>query len=112
MAHCVQSKAYVDLTDSNTTQESDKASTDSRLDATMSEADQKTPLKADSISIEAEASAFGGAKGSVQRRSCVNCVELTTDKFAPQTDVLETDVQLATTGMAAAGILWLTLLTG
>ena len=112
IAVCMKTEAYIEVTSSNDTGALDKAFTDVRMDATLSAKDQKTLFKADSINLEAGVSALGGAKGSTQRKSCVDCVELTSDPFAPKTDSLHTEVKLLTAGTAAAGILWLTFLSG
>ena len=112
VAYCVKSTAYKEINELTDSDQRDKAWKDLSVDATISGQDQKTPLKADSIDLEAGVSTLGGAKGTTQSKSCIDCVDLTIDKFAPKTDFLETEVKLMTTGVAAAGMLWLTILSG
>ena len=111
IAHCIKLEAYTKLANSRDPEQLDKLA-NLKVDVIFSGADKKTPLKADSIDTEAGASALGGAKGSTQSKSCLDCLDLTTDKLPPMTDFLKTEVKLVTTGLAAAGILWLTVLAG
>lgn len=111
VAHCVKLIAYTDIISATTPNELGKALGNVNLDASLSGIDQKTPLKADAFIVKASVSALGGAKGSTQKTSCVGCLELMSYKFASRTDVLELEVKLLATGVAA-GILWLTMLSG
>lgn len=76
----------------------------------MSDVNGTSPVAVDTFKVEAEASE--NASGiDEQTTKCRDCVDLETDKLKPQTDSLKTEVRLLTTG-AAAGILWLAIMSG
>ncbi len=110
VAQCVKRTAYVK---ESTTSNTELAQHLSRwnVDVSLSATNQQTPLKAETIHTEAGSSAQAGAKGSTQTKSCVNCVDLMTGQLGPNTDFLDTEVQLLDVGIFA-GILWLTVLSG
>lgn len=72
----------------------------------VSEEDQCTPLPLDKLNVAALA-----GNTNVQNKTCVDCVDMSTDRFGPKTDSLKVQATLLTTG-AMAGILWLGFLSG
>ena len=76
IAHCVQAEAYVRVASSSNTTELEEDLANVWLDAAVSDADQKTPLEAQSIRAQAGASALAGAKGSTRSESCHDCTDL------------------------------------
>ena len=112
MAHCVKSEAYTRLGKNSTgVQMLEEKLGNATLDVTLSGTDQKTSLQADSINTESGVTSLGGAKGTTQRKSCIDCLDLDTEPLLPNTDFLETEVRVLSTGIAA-GILWLTIWSG
>ena len=111
MAYCVQTEAYIRLAHSNGGIELNEDLENARVDLALSEEDQKTPLEADQIKATSGVSSLAGAKGSTQSKSCIDCVDLGTESIFPNTDFLNTEVQLMASGVAA-GILWLTIWSG
>ena len=86
--------------------------------ALLSQMDGATPVEVDTLYIEAGSSAGNGqvtADGLAvvpgQTKKCRDCFKLDTDVFAPKTDFLKTKASLLTTG-AAAGIMWLAVMSG
>lgn len=84
----------------------------------ISKADGNTPVEVDTFAVEPVAAADQqGASGEGTsavhraRSRCRDCVELETQQFEKGTEALKAQATLLTTG-AAAGILWLALLSG
>ena len=74
----------------------------------LSNTNGTAPIEVDTFKAEA---GFSGEVESTQSRKCRDCLELETEKFEPNTDFLKADVRLLTAG-AAAGILWLAIMSG
>ena len=108
MARCVSQEDYVfvNRTISTTSSYPTISLADKRANVMLSKSDGKTPLEVDTFDVKA------GTVGTMgQRNRCRDCVDLRTDVFAPDTDILKTETRLLTAG-AAAGILWLTFMSG
>ena len=73
----------------------------------VSKADGNTPMEVDKFDVMA-VDAVGEA---VQSNQCRDCMELKSDTFEPSTKGLKAEATLLTAG-AAAGILWLAVLSG
>ena len=74
--------------------------------AAVSEDDRSTPLPLDKLNVAALAENI-----NVQNKTCIDCVDMSTDTFGPKTDSLKVEATLLTTS-AMAGILWLGFLSG
>ena len=66
------------------------------------------PIEVDTLRVDA---GVGGEADPRQSKKCRDCIDLETDRFEPDTDFLKTQTRLLTTG-AAAGILWLAIMSG
>ena len=78
------------------------------ISTVLSLKDGTTPTEVDSFQIEADSSA--GAP-RVQKKSCRDCTELTSDQLSSETGGLKVKATLLTTG-GMAGLLWLAILSG
>lgn len=80
----------------------------------MSAPDKKTPIKVQSLELEAGFAGVGhegGEVGPTSEEKCENCAELETGKLKKGTDYLMAEATVAgSVGAAAAGILWLAVL--
>ena len=90
----------------------------SRASMVVSQPDGNTPLEVDTFAVEPIAAADhlgadgeGAATVHSLQSKCRDCVELETQQFAKGTEGLRAQATLLTTG-AAAGILWLAVLSG
>ncbi len=74
----------------------------------LSDKNGTAPIEVDTFKTDA-----GLAEGEapVQSQKCRDCIDLETKPFEPDTSFLKTEVRLLTTG-AAAGILWLAIMSG
>lgn len=66
------------------------------------------PIEVDTFATDAGVT---GGQVPMQSDKCRDCMDLETKPFQPETDSLKTEVKLLTTG-AAAGILWLAIMSG
>ena len=83
----------------------------SKAYAVLSKKDLSTPMETDSMGIGSWVASSSLAKGSVQTKTCRDCVELETDTLQPTPDSFKLEATLLSTG-AMAGILWLFLASG
>ena len=77
-----------------------------RTNVVLSEMDKNTPLEVDTFDVQTTT-----AEDPVLDRKCRDCMELRTDVLEPSTERVRTEVTLLTTGIAA-GVLWLTVISG
>ena len=79
--------------------------------AVISNEEKSAAIPSKKLDIGAWNSAARRGKGTVQRKSCMNCLDLETDLLRPNTDSLRVEATLMSTG-AVAGILWLAMGAG
>ena len=85
--------------------------------AVVSDGQGMTPVKVPEIEVAFGEEGSGisanssSSSASLKTQMCRDCFELITPDFAPETNLLTTDVSVAGTA-AAAGILWLAVLSG
>ena len=83
----------------------------SMASAVLSRVDGQTPLSVDSLEVDSGVvTEVGKGKRVQSQQSCRDCFELTTPDLKRDTDFLKTQATLITG--AAAGVLWLTVLSG
>ena len=72
-------------------------------------------MSVESLEIDAGVAGVGrveGQPGQTSQTKCTDCVELATGKLEEGTDFLSMEVTVGMAGAAAAGILWLAVLSG
>ena len=79
--------------------------------AAVSKEDASTSVEMSSMNVDTWNNQEIADDGIVQSKRCRNCMELRTDVLEPGTNSLKVQATLLTTG-AAAGILWLGLMSG
>ena len=123
MATCVSSEYFVQMighgrASGNKTRP--RISLDGRMASMMiSKPDGNTPIEADTMVAQPwlatdyvnDPDAEGLSLAHSMQTKCRDCVELETQQFEKGTAGLKTQVKLLTTS-AAAGVIWLTLLSG
>ena len=79
----------------------------------FSQRDRRTPMEVDKVEVDTWSSKEDAGQGDVQTKSCRDCINVNTDVLAPQTDSLKVEARLlgGVSAAAAAGILWLTIVT-
>lgn len=83
----------------------------STASALISQANRQTVMSV--ASLEMDAGVIGGRGGSTSQTNCTDCAEVTTGKLGEGTDFLSTEITMNMAGTAAAaGILWLAIMSG
>ena len=113
MASCVSKEYFVDLAQSTGADARGGAVNLIGMMASVvvSQTDATTPLGVGDIEVDSGVSATAGS--TMKRRTCRDCFELSTRRFAPETDFLRTEATVVGTGsLAVTGILWMAVLSG
>ncbi len=123
MASCISTEFFVHMIESGTRNVNKSRIRTVELEGKMlnmmfSETNGNTPLEADTLAAKPifasdhlGADGEGAAFHDDSLKKCRDCMELETQQFEKGVEGLKTQVRLLTTG-AAAGILWLALVSG
>lgn len=118
MVTCVPQNSYRSVPEYDTPEGRERLEQylrDSEAHAIVSETDKQTAMAVQSLEIDAGVAGVGrvgGEVGMTSQAKCTNCVGVATGKLEQGTDFLSTDVKVSMAGTAAAGILWLAVLSG
>ncbi len=118
MATCVPQDLFQSVPEYNTQEGRERLEgylRDSEACAIVSETDKQTAMNVESLEIDAGVAGVGrvgGEVGMTSQTKCTHCVEVATEKLGQGTDFLSTDVKVSMAGPAAAGVLWLAVLSG
>lgn len=117
MATCVAQEKYRPVSQFNSVEDQyrfEQFLNDAEASVVVSQTDKQTAMKVEQLEIDAGVAGVGKAGGEVGptgQKKCSGCANLAIGKLEEGTNFLSTEVTVARTA-AAAGILWLTVLSG